>query len=39
MTVAGALPTIVGLLETITDDSDLKAVALEVQRRGNRIVR
>jgi hypothetical protein len=37
MTAAGGVQTIVGLLETISSDGELKAVALEVQRRGSRL--
>jgi hypothetical protein len=37
MTDTGGVETIVGLLETITTDGQLKTLALEVQRRGNRL--
>jgi hypothetical protein len=37
MSTAGGVQTIVRLLETITSDGELKAVALEVQRRCNRL--
>jgi hypothetical protein len=37
MTDISGVETFVGLLETITTDSQLKTLALAVQRRGNRL--